>query len=169
MVANPTRELEQHLKELHLPTMRQCYGEQATVATHDSWTYEQYLHEVVALEVDARQQNRVARYLRESRLPPEKSWDAFNRKRLPRKIDVQLNTLRDGAFIDRHENVLAFGNPGSGKTHLLCALGQESHPSWASGALRDLQPLGPGALGGQARVAVSPARETAQQVPAAHH
>ena len=31
MVANPTRELEQHLKELHLPTMRQCYGEQATV------------------------------------------------------------------------------------------------------------------------------------------
>ena len=44
MVANPTRELEQHLKELHLPTMRQCYGEQATVATHDSWTYEQYLH-----------------------------------------------------------------------------------------------------------------------------
>ena len=125
MVANPTRELEQHLKELHLPTMRQCYGEQATVATHDSWTYEQYLHEVVALEVDARRQNRVARYLRESRLPPEKSWDAFNRKRLPRKIDVQLNTLRDGAFIDRHENVLAFGNPGSGKTHLLCALGQE--------------------------------------------
>ena len=59
MVANPTRELEQHLKELHLPTMRQCYGEQATVATHDSWTYEQYLHEVVALEVDARRQNRV--------------------------------------------------------------------------------------------------------------
>ena len=38
---------------------------------------------------------------------------------------MQLNTLRDGAFIDRHENVLAFGNPGSGKTHLLCALGQE--------------------------------------------
>ena len=85
MVANPTGELEQHLKELHLPTMRQCYAEQATVATHDSWTYEQYLYEVVALEVDARRQNRVARYLRESRLPPEKSWDAFNRTRLPRK------------------------------------------------------------------------------------
>ena len=125
MVANPTRELDQHLKELHLPTMRQCYGEQATVATHDSWTYEHYLHDVVALEVDARRQHRIARYLRASRLPPEKSWDSFNRKRLPRKIDVQLNTLRDGTFIDRHENVLAFGNPGSGKTHLLCALGQE--------------------------------------------
>ena len=86
--------------------MRQCYGEQATVATHDSWTYEQYLHDVVALEVDARRQHRIARYLRASRLPPEKSWDSFNRKRLPRKIDVQLNTLRDGTFIDRHENVV---------------------------------------------------------------
>ena len=33
--------------------------------------------------------------------------------------------LLEGSFLDRHENVLAFGNPGSGKTHLLCAIGQE--------------------------------------------
>ena len=31
----------------------------------------------------------------------------------------------EGNFLDRTENVLAFGNPGSGKTHLLCALGHE--------------------------------------------
>ena len=31
----------------------------------------------------------------------------------------------EGSFLDRHENVLAFGNPGSGKTHLVCAIGQE--------------------------------------------
>ncbi len=31
----------------------------------------------------------------------------------------------DGTFVDRQENVLAFGKPGSGKTHLLCAIGQE--------------------------------------------
>ena len=31
----------------------------------------------------------------------------------------------EGGFLDRRENVLAFGNSGSGKTHLLCALGQE--------------------------------------------
>ena len=34
-------------------------------------------------------------------------------------------TLLEGEFLDRRENVLAFGNPGSGKTHLLCAIGQE--------------------------------------------
>ena len=33
--------------------------------------------------------------------------------------------LLEGSFVDRHENLLAFGNPGSGKTHLLCAIGQE--------------------------------------------
>jgi len=75
--------------------------------------------------VEARRQNRVVRYLRESKLPLEKSWEAFERKRLPRKIDLQLDTLREGSFVERHENVLAFGNPGSGKTHLLCAIGQE--------------------------------------------
>jgi DNA replication protein DnaC len=37
----------------------------------------------------------------------------------------QVNALLEGSFIDRSENVLAFGNPGSGKTHLLCAIGQE--------------------------------------------
>src|SRR6202043_1708174 len=34
-------------------------------------------------------------------------------------------TLLEGSFLERHENVLVFGQPGSGKTHLLCALGQE--------------------------------------------
>jgi DNA replication protein DnaC len=38
---------------------------------------------------------------------------------------ISRQTLLDGAFLDRQENVLAFGNPGSGKTHLLSALGQE--------------------------------------------
>jgi DNA replication protein DnaC len=36
-----------------------------------------------------------------------------------------LNVLTDGSFLNRTENVLAFGNPGSGKTHLLCAIGHE--------------------------------------------
>ncbi len=38
---------------------------------------------------------------------------------------ANVNALLDGSFLDRAENVLAFGNPGSGKTHLLCAIGQE--------------------------------------------
>ena len=38
---------------------------------------------------------------------------------------MQLNSLMDGSFLNRKENVLAFGNPGSGKTHLLCAIANE--------------------------------------------
>ena len=34
-------------------------------------------------------------------------------------------SLIEGEVLDRCDNVLAFGNPGSGKTHLLCAIGQE--------------------------------------------
>ena len=55
-------------------------------------------------------------------LDPLKSFD---RKRLPRKVDAHVNVLLEGTFLDRCENVLAFGQPGSGKTHLLCAIGQE--------------------------------------------
>ena len=36
-----------------------------------------------------------------------------------------MNVLIDGSFLNRSENILAFGNPGSGKTHLLCAIGHE--------------------------------------------
>ena len=125
MLTEVKKQLNQNLRGLHLPTIRQCYEEQGKLAENNSSTYEHYLHEVVELEVEARRQNRVVRYLRESKLPLEKSWDAFDRKRLPRKVDVQLDTLLEGSFVDRHENLLAFGNPGSGKTHLLCAIGQE--------------------------------------------
>jgi DNA replication protein DnaC len=46
-------------------------------------------------------------------------------KRLPVKAQRQLRTLLEGGFLDRKENVLVFGNPGSGKSHLLTALAQE--------------------------------------------
>jgi len=63
--------------------------------------------------------------LRESRLPLEKNIDTFDLKRLPVKARQQVTTLLDGTFLDRKENVLAFGNPGTGKTHVLCAVARE--------------------------------------------
>jgi DNA replication protein DnaC len=113
------------LKELHLPTVRECYDQQAQICRRESSSYEQYLLSVMELERDVRRQNRITRLLRESHLPLEKTLEIFDRRRLPRKIDRQLNVLIEGSFLDRCENVLAFGNPGSGKTHLLCAIGQE--------------------------------------------
>jgi DNA replication protein DnaC len=113
------------LKELHLPTVRTCYEEEANRSRRESLSYEQYLFEVMSAEQDARRENRIARLLRESRLPLEKNLESFEMKRLPGAFSAQVRTLLDGSFLDRRENVLAFGNPGSGKTHLLCAIGQE--------------------------------------------
>ncbi len=114
-----------HLKELHLPTIRECYQECAHVAQQESLSYEQYLLSVVERECEVRRVNRIGRFLRESRLPLEKSLAQFERSRLPRGITIQIASLVEGTFLDRRENVLAFGNPGSGKTHLLCAIAQE--------------------------------------------
>jgi DNA replication protein DnaC len=55
----------------------------------------------------------------------EKNLQTFELKRLPAKVLQQVRALLEGGFVDRRENVLAFGKPGSGKTHLLCALAQE--------------------------------------------
>ena len=122
---NREQQLSRHLRELRLPTVRECYEEQARQARQESLSYERYLLELMEREIETRRQNRVTRLLRESKLLLEKSWEGFDRKRLPRKVDAQLDALMEGAFVDRAENVLAFGNPGSGKTHLLCAIGQE--------------------------------------------
>jgi DNA replication protein DnaC len=76
-------------------------------------------------EIEVRLQHRIERLLQEARLPLQKSFSTFDLVRLPTRVIQQITTLRDGSFLDRRENVLAFGNPGSGKTHLLCALCQE--------------------------------------------
>jgi DNA replication protein DnaC len=114
-----------HLKELRLPTVRQCYEEAARRAERETVSYEQYLLEVITRECEQRRKTRVERLLNESELPLEKSLANFDVKRLPAKAARQLRTLLEGDFLNRKENVLVFGNPGSGKSHLLTALAQE--------------------------------------------
>ena len=117
--------LNTNLRELCLSTMKRCYRDIAAKAQQESLSYENYLLTLTDEECTTRYNNRIERYLRQSKLPLEKNWDSFDKKRIPAKVMHQVNTLLDGAFLDRNENVLVFGNPGSGKTHLVCALGQE--------------------------------------------
>lgn len=119
------KQINHYLKELHLPTVKSCYAEQADLARQDSLSYEQYLLELIEREREVRRHNRITRLLRESKLPLEKTLESFDRKRLPARVNSQVSVLLDGSFLDRCENILAFGNPGSGKTHLLCAIAQE--------------------------------------------
>jgi len=113
------------LKDLRLSTVRNIYEDEARQARHNSYGYEQYLLELMEKECETRQQNRIARFLRESKLPQNKTLESFDLNRLSRKVVAHVNVLLEGSFLDRKENVLAFGNPGSGKTHLLCAIAQE--------------------------------------------
>ena len=117
--------LTDYLKELHLPTIRACYEELARMAEANTLSYEQFLFEVIEKEVEIRRTNRFVRLLKESKLPLEKSLENFDQKRLPQKVRLQLKNLLEGYFLDNTENVLVFGNPGTGKTHLLCAIAQE--------------------------------------------
>ena len=114
-----------HLRELHLPTFRECFEDAAGRAQQETLSYEQYLLELAERECEVRRGNRIDRLLRQSKLPLEKDLDCFNMKRLPAKVSRQVRTLLDGGFVDRSENLLAFGKSGSGKTHLLAGIAQE--------------------------------------------
>ncbi len=117
--------LAAYLRELHLPTFRECFEEQAQRAVQETASSEQYLLELAEQECQARWAKRTERLLRDSRLPLEKDLASFDMGRLPAKVSRQVRTLLEGSFVDRRENLLLFGKTGTGKTHLLSAIAQE--------------------------------------------
>jgi DNA replication protein DnaC len=104
--------------------MRRDYESAAARARQESLSYEAYLLDLAERECESRRAGRVERLLKESRLLMEKSLSTLDLKRLPAKAAQQVRLLLEGDFVDRHENVLIFGNPGSGKTHIACAVAQ---------------------------------------------
>ena len=81
------------------------------------------LAEVLEVEAQARRERRVDRLRRASRLPPAKTFDTLDVARVPRNVLIQVRDLARGAFVERGDNVLLFGRPGVGKSHVACALG----------------------------------------------
>ena len=124
-MADEKGRLVSYLRDLHLPAFRRGYEELARQAQQESLSYERYLLGLAERECQERRDKRIGRLLRQSRLPLGKSWQALELKRFPPKVLQQARALLEGSFVDRRENVLVFGAPGSGKTHLLAAVGQE--------------------------------------------
>jgi DNA replication protein DnaC len=125
MKRNLRKKLTELLKELHLPMFREYHAEYAVKAMSEGLSYEQYLFELAQIECDVRRANKIIRLIKASKLPMEKTLENFDLKRLPLRIRQQVKILQEGSYVDRTENLLAFGNPGSGKTHLLCGLCHE--------------------------------------------
>ena len=122
---SPEDALRVLLRALKLPTVARHAEEVATKAAHEGWSFGQYLRHLVALEVEERRRRRIERNLRDSGLPLEKTMATLNRKRLTAQVAKMLPTLCDGGFLERGDNVLLFGLPGRGKTHVVCAIGHE--------------------------------------------
>ena len=118
-------ELMQCLDGLGLSTVSRQYIRLADEARAEALSYEQFLFNLMRQECDSRRNKRIERHLKESHLLLEKTMDCFNLKRIPLKAAQQVKTLIDGEFVNRKENLLIFGTPGGGKTHLACGIGHE--------------------------------------------
>jgi DNA replication protein DnaC len=113
------------LKSFHLPTMASIYESVLGQAEKENWGYRKFLQHLCESEVQDRRERKVERLLKESGLPAGKTLGNLDEKQLPAKVSRMLPTLLEGGFVERAENLLAFGLPGRGKTHLLAALGRE--------------------------------------------
>lgn len=117
--------LTRALRKLHLPVFVAQHAAQGAVAANEGWSFDRYLLSLSELELQQRETRRIQKLLVRSKLPREKTLASFDRSRLKKSVERQFNALLAGDFLQRSDNVLAFGNPGSGKTHLVCALGHE--------------------------------------------
>lgn len=122
---SPVESLGIMMRSLKLPAFARYAEEIAQKAEREGWTFGRYLHHLAELEIHERRRRRIERLLHASDLPREKTLATLKRSRLPAKVAKTLPTLCDGGFVERGDNVLAFGLPGRGKTHLVCALGHE--------------------------------------------
>lgn len=122
---SPAPDLHSMLRRLHLTGMADTFADLATKAAASHLPYEAYLTEVVRGECVLREQRRVARLLRQSGLPAEKTFHTLQLDRFPPGVQQQVAQLRRGVFLADAVNIVAVGKPGVGKSHLLAALAHE--------------------------------------------
>ncbi len=113
------------LRSLKLPGFVRAWGEVAEQAEREGWGFESYLQQLAEIEIEERRVRRIERLRKRSGLPHDKTLSTLEVQRLPVSVRRSVPTLCDGGFVERAENVLAFGLPGRGKSHLVSAIGHE--------------------------------------------
>ena len=118
--------LKHHLKALRLPTVAsECEKVAARCAT-DNVDHLTYPLQVLELELLDREKRSAERRLKAARFPTIKTLDTFDFAARPSVNKMLIGELVRCEYIDKRENVLLIGNPGTGKSHLATALAAEA-------------------------------------------
>jgi DNA replication protein DnaC len=112
------------LAELRLPTIKLMWADLAAQADKEGWPAARFLAALAEHELAERTRRRIERHLAEARLPPGKTIDSFDFTAVPVVSKAQVMALAAGdAWLQMGANVILFGPPGGGKSHLAAALG----------------------------------------------
>ena len=112
------------LNELRLPAIKVVWAQFAEQADKEGWPAARLLAALAEHEIAERCRRRIERHLAEARLPPGKTLDTFDFEAVPMisKAQVMATTAGD-SWLAKGANLLLFGPPGGGKSHLACAIG----------------------------------------------
>jgi DNA replication protein DnaC len=123
MSATPQVLLGHHLKALKLPTFVREYDKVARQCAAEGVDHVRYLLRLAELEMIDREQRLVERRIRAARFPAVKSLDSYDFTALPSLNKALVLELARCEYLARHENLIALGNAGTGKTHIALGLG----------------------------------------------
>lgn len=118
-------ELEALLYSFHLPSFTKNYQQFARQAEKERLDHVGYLYQLAKLENEDRYNRKTDRLIRQAKLQRGKTLENFDLSKFNRISESQIREVAEGKCLDGTENVLIFGNPGTGKTHLAAALGRE--------------------------------------------
>ncbi|SDN05784.1 IS21-like element helper ATPase IstB [Bacillus sp. OK048] len=91
-----------------------------------SWTYQEFMQEILMFEVKRREEKNVEKRLKLARFPYHKTLDEFNIEEQESLSKRQLNQLRELNWLEQQYNIILLGPPGAGKTHIGIGLGIEA-------------------------------------------
>jgi DNA replication protein DnaC len=117
--------LSLRLRQLKLPAFVEHYEELSVRAEREGLGFQDCLAHLVEIELAGREERKVERLRKRSGLPSDKTLANLTLEKLDPKVRRQLQALCEGGFVERTENVLAFGMPGRGKSHVISAIGHE--------------------------------------------
>jgi DNA replication protein DnaC len=125
MTTTKQQELNSMLHSFRLPSFSKHYLAYARQAEKEKLDHVAYLYQLSLVESEERHHRRTERLLKDAKLPKGKKLDDFDISRFSNLSQNRIDELSQGAWIDQAENLLIFGNPGTGKSHLSIALARE--------------------------------------------